>query len=415
MQKVILHCDLNNFYASVECLYNPEIKDKPVAVCGSKDDRHGIVLAKNYIAKKYGIRTGEATWEAVKKCPDLTTVPPNYSLYLRVSNDIRNICNYYTDKIEPFGIDENWLDVTESTKLYGNGIFIANEIKERIKSEIGITASIGVSYNKIFSKLGSDLKKPDAITYISPENYKNIVWPLPICDLLYVGPQTWKKLARMGIITIGILANTPQSFLISKFGKWGQTLWNFANGFDETEVVKSDYVFSVKGIGNSLTSPYDLITYEDVKILIYILVESVATRLRLHNLKGRSIHVWIKDTNLKGIERQGTLKQPTYSFHTIAKKSMNILSAAWDFKAPIRALGVRVTNLITTDTNLQLSIFDTEEQKNTLLDSCIDKIRERYGKKSIQRALILKNKHLNSASFAANKVHPISFFKGTNI
>lgn len=411
MKKVILHCDLNNFYASVECLYNPKIRNHPVAVCGSKKDRHGIVLAKNYIAKKFKIRTGEATWEAQKKCPNLIVVPPNYSLYLNISNTVKNIYKYYTNQIEPFGIDESWLDVTGSIGLFGNGLDIAHEIIKRIKNELGITASVGVSYNKIFAKLGSDMKKPDAVTLISKENYKNIVWPLPICDLLYIGPSTWKKCVKIGIITIGDLANTPESFLSSKFGKWGTTLWNFANGFDLSEVATFDYDFPVKGIGNSITSPRDLLNDEDVKIFIFMLTEAVSKRLRSNNMNAKTVQLWIKDTKLKGFIRQGTLDNPVNSFSEISKKTLEIFENSWIWPNPIRAMGIRATNLSTADTYIQLSLFEDENIKNALLDSCIDNIQNRFGNEKIKRAIMLIDKKLKSTKFDANRIHPISFFR----
>lgn len=223
MNREILHCDLNNFYASVECLYNPDIRNKAVAVCGSQQNRHGIVLAKNYIAKKFGIKTGEAIWQARKKCPTLTIVPPNYDLYLRFSKLVIGICRTYTDLIESFGIDENWLDVSQSTKLFGTGEKIAHEIKNRIKSELGVTASVGVSFNKVFAKLGSDMKKPDTVTVISQNCYKNLIWKLPVQKLLYVGRSTWRKLSKIGVITIGDLANASMVLLKQHLGKWGET------------------------------------------------------------------------------------------------------------------------------------------------------------------------------------------------
>ncbi len=249
MERVILHSDLNSFYASVECLYNPEIRDKPVAVGGSVEHRHGIILTANPLAKKfYGLKVGEAIWQAKQKCPNLVVVPPNYSLYIRFSKEVREIYKNYTDLIESFGIDEAWLDVTESTKLFGTGEKIANEIRSRIRAELGITASIGVSYNKIFAKLGSDIKKPDATTVITQDNFMDVAWPLPVNDLLYVGRSTFKKLVNVGILTIGDLANSPLTFLKKLLGKWGEYLWTFANGYDSSPVVKLDHTGSIKGM-----------------------------------------------------------------------------------------------------------------------------------------------------------------------
>lgn len=204
--RTILHCDMNNFYASVECLYNPALRGKPVAVGGDVEARHGIILAKNYEAKKYGVQTGEALWQAKQKCPGLTIVPPSFEKYLRFSRLAREIYGCYTDRIESFGLDECWLDLTGSERLFGGGKAVADKLRERIKFELGVTISVGVSHNKIFAKLGSDMKKPDATTVITRENYKDVVWPLPVSDLLFVGPATTRKLARYGIHTIGQLA-----------------------------------------------------------------------------------------------------------------------------------------------------------------------------------------------------------------
>jgi len=257
MERVILHSDLNNFYASVECLYNPDLRDKPVAVGGDVEARHGIILAKNYHAKKYGILTGEAIWQAQQKCRDLVVVPPNFKRYMRFSQMARDIYADYTDQCESFGLDECWLDVTGSYRLFGDGKAIADKIRERIKFEMGITASVGVSFNKIFAKLGSDIKKPDATTIISKDNFKDVVWKLPVNELLYVGRATHKKLNRYGIKTIGDLANTELKYLEYWLGKWGCMLWTFANGYDTSPVSNIGAKSLIKSVGNSTTTPRD--------------------------------------------------------------------------------------------------------------------------------------------------------------
>ena len=258
-QRVILHSDMNNFYAGVECHHRPEIRSKPVVVGGDEEARHGIVLAKNNIAKAAGIKTGEALWQAREKCDGLIVIPPNYPLYIRYSRLARQIYSDYTPQVESFGLDECWLDVSGD-----DGVHIANEIRARIKKELGVTASIGVSFNKIFAKLGSDIKKPDATTVISKENYKEVAWPLPVEELLYVGPKTKQKLNKYGINTIGELAKTPESFLHSLLGKVGNVLYSFANGLDESPVKYSDERSCIKSIGNSTTTPRDLVNDEDV-------------------------------------------------------------------------------------------------------------------------------------------------------
>ncbi len=416
MGRVILHSDLNSFYASVECLYRPELKKKPVVVCGKQSTRHGIILAKNEIAKRFGVRTGEAIWEAQSKCPNLVLLPPNYSRYLRFSELAMSVYRNYTDKIESFGIDECWMDITESTRLFGNGESLAHKIKEKIKNELGITVSVGVSYNKIFAKLGSDLKKPDEVTVINRDNFKDTVWPLPVNELLYVGPATKRKLNRIGIFTIGDLANTHMAFLVKLLGKWGETIWAFANGYDATPVNKTDHDGIIKSIGNSLTAPRDLTCDEDVKMLIYVLSESVGKRLRKHNLKGKTVQISIKANDLSLIERQAGFDDYTYTSSLIAEKAFKIFTRNWDWSKNIRLLGVRAANLVTANEYVQLSLFsDGRKAKRELLDRSIDSIRSRFGHYSVQRALLLRKKRengLNINPVEDHVIHPISFFKG---
>jgi DNA polymerase IV len=412
MSRVILHSDLNNFYASVECLYNPEIRDSPVAVCGSQSTRHGIVLAKNRIAKEFGVKAGDAVWEARSKCPGLIVVRPNYMQYLRFSMLVRKIYENYTNLIEAFGIDENWLDVTESIKLFGSGEKIADELRKRIQYELGVTASVGVSFNKVFAKLGSDMKKPDATTAITEENYRQRVWSLPASDMIYVGPSTRRKLADIGICTIGDLACAPPKFLEKHFGQWGRTLWIFANGYDESPVTKLDFQPGIKGIGNSLTTPHDLCTNDDVKILTYVLADSVAERLRRHHLKGRTVQVYIRSCDLSFVERQGQLPHYTCTSSEIAEKSMEIFLDSWDWSKTIRTLGIRVTGVVTADSCGQLSFFDDEKRiRREQLENSIDNIRTRFGHYSVQRAMLLRSNGLNANPVEENVIHPVSFFR----
>ena len=413
MERVILHSDLNSFYASVECMRNPEIRDKPVAVGGSVEQRHGIILTKNLIAKGYGIKTGEAIWQARQKCPDLVVLPPDYKTYLYFSGEARRIYSYYTDFIESFGIDECWLDVTESCKLFGDGKYIADEIRRRLKEELGITASIGVSYNKIFAKLGSDMKKPDATTVITRDDFKRKVWPLPVSELLYVGRSTAKKLINIGIYTIGDLANLNLSFLKKLLGKWGETLWIFANGLDTVPVMKTDQQSAIKGIGNSMTTPRDLVNDEDVKLLLYVLSESVSERLRKYNFKGRTVQLYIRDNELNSIERQAKLNFSSCVTEDIADKAFEIFLDNWKWERPIRSIGVRMTDLVTADTCVQLSLFYDEKRKlkEEQLEYSIDEIRRRFGHYSVQRALVLKDKALNANPIEENVIFPVSYFK----
>ena len=278
--RTILHVDANCFYASVELLHHPELRGKPVVVGGDPEARHGIVLTASYEAKRAGVKTGMALWQAKNVCPDVIFLPPRMDLYLRFSGMANEIYSEYTDLVEPFGIDENWMDVTECVGIKGDGMTMAKEISNRIKRELGITVSIGVSFNKIFAKLGSDYKKPDAITGMREWEFREKAWPLPASDLLYVGRSTTAKLYKLGILTIGDLANTQEELLRAHFGKIGTVLWAFANGYDMTPVKAENVHAPIKSIGNSTTTPRDLENDQDVKIIFYLLAESVGKRLR---------------------------------------------------------------------------------------------------------------------------------------
>lgn len=298
MNRTILHSDCNCFYASVELLHHPELRGKPVAVGGDPEARHGIVLTADYTAKRYGVKTGMALWQAKQVCPDITFLPPRMDLYLRFSRMAQEIYADYTDKREPYGIDESWLDVTDSATLKGDGFHIAQEISSRMKKELGITVSVGVSFNKIFAKLGSDYKKPDAITTMYEDEFQRKAWCLPVSDLLYVGNATNKKLYSMGIRTIGDLAKSDETLLVRKLGKMGSILWAFANGYDESPVKLENTSAPVKSVGNSTTTPRDMETDEDVKIVLYILAESVAARLRENGFRCRTVEISVRDKEL---------------------------------------------------------------------------------------------------------------------
>lgn len=298
MNRTILHSDCNCFYVSVELLHHPEPRGKPVAVGGDPEARHGIVLTADYTAKRYGVKTGMALWQAKQVCPDITFLPPRMDLYLRFSRMAQEIYADYTDKREPYGIDESWLDVTDSATLKGDGFHIAQEISSRMKKELGITVSVGVSFNKIFAKLGSDYKKPDAITTMYEDEFQRKAWCLPVSDLLYVGNATNKKLYSMGIRTIGDLAKSDETLLVRKLGKMGSILWAFANGYDESPVKLENTSAPVKSVGNSTTTPRDMETDEDVKIVLYILAESVAARLRENGFRCRTVEISVRDKEL---------------------------------------------------------------------------------------------------------------------
>lgn len=412
--RTILHVDMNNFYASVECLYRPEIRHLPVAVAGDPLNRHGIILAKNMIAKKLGVKTGEAIWEAKLKAPNLVTVPPDFRKYLKFSRQARQILYDYTDQIEPFGIDENWIDVTGSKLLCGDGAAIANSIQLRIKEELGITASIGVSFNKIFAKLGSDMKKPDAVTVIPHDKFKDIVWPLPISELLYVGRSTQRKLNSRGVLTIGDLANYPVEYLVSTLGKWGEILSLFANGKDTAPVRKLNESSAVKSIGNGTTCPRDLLDNQDVKLVFTVLAESVAARLRDYGLKCTGVQIHLRDNKLYSITRQKKIKKPSYLSTDILDAAMELLVNSYDWQNPLRSVGVRAIDLVTENTYMELSLFDDNdkiiEQEN--LAHTIDSLRKRFGHNSILRASCLLDSSLTGFNPKEDHtIHPVSYFR----
>lgn len=411
--RTILHSDCNSFFASVECLYNPEIRDKPVAVGGDADKRHGIILTKNQHAKKFNIKTGEAIWQAKEKCPELIVVPPHYDRYLRFSKMCRRIYSDYTDKIEPFGLDECWLDVTGSMLHYKSGYDIAEEIRYRIKEELGITVSIGVSFNKIFAKLGSDYKKPDAVTVISKENFKDIAWKLPASDLLYVGPATNRKLKTLGIKTIGDIANFPLELLERNFGKWGDMLYAFSNGYENSPVLKSDECRSVKSIGNSTTAVRNLENYEDTKIIFMILCDSVCRRMREQGFVAKEVGISIRDTDLFTITRQSKLLRHTDITNDVYNASMKLFCENWDFQKDVRSLGVVVTDFKSVNDAQQISIFENEENRMKLqsLDSTLDVLKYRFGTFCVRPAKLMFDTSLSGFSPKEEHIaHPVGYF-----
>lgn len=398
--RIILHSDLNNCYASIESIAHPEYRKIPIAVGGDPEKRHGIILAKNDIAKKYGIKTGEAIWQAKQKCPPLLILPPNFPLYQKYCSFAQEIYKEYTDLTESFGPDEAWLDVTESTALFGSGEVIAEEIRRRIKTELGLTVSIGVSFNKVFAKFGSDYKKPDAVTVITPENYKEIVWPAPAGDLLFAGPSTVRELNRRCIYTIGDIANAGRERMKSAFGKNGERLYIYAAGMDTTPVMHIEEALPIKSIGNSSTPPRDLMTFEDAKIMLYILSESVAKRLRSHSLLCGGVQIHLRGTDLITQERQKKLKFPTNLSETICKEGLELLKHSWSFSKPLRSIGIRAIDLLPDSAPLQFSMWRNEEYelKKEKLELAVDKIREKYGKESIVRSVILSDSILGRAN-----------------
>ena len=406
--RIILHSDLNNCYASIESISHPEYKKIPVAVGGDPEKRHGIILAKNEIAKKYGVKTGEPLWQAQKKCPSLKILPPNFPLYQKYCNMARQIYCEYTDLVEAFGPDEAWLDVTESTALFGSGEVIAEEIRRRIKTELGITVSVGVSYNKVFAKFGSDYKKPDAVTVITPENFREIVWEAPVGDLLFVGPSTVRELNRRCIYTIGDAVRLGREGLMNIFGKNGERLYIYAMGMDTTPVMHIDDTLPIKSIGNSTTPPRDLENFEDAKILLYILSESVAKRLRNHSLVCSGVQIHLRTSGLITLERQKKLKFPTNLSEDICKAGLSMIQQYSCY--PLRSIGIRAIDLINESTPRQTTMFRDEKkaEKMEALELTVDKIRSKYGKESIVRSVILSDNILSHSN--KPRLEPPAFY-----
>lgn len=390
MERTILHCDLNNFFASVELLSHPELREKPVAVCGDPESRHGIILAKNEIAKGYQVKTAETIWQARKKCPDLILLPSHHKKYRVFSRKINAIYDRYTDLVEPFSIDESWLDITGTMHLFGkDGKGIADELRETVQRELGLTISVGVSFNKVFAKLGSDYKKPNATTVITRENFRDILWPLPVTDMIFVGNAAAKQLAKYDIRTIGQLAHADRGALEALLGKQGGLLSDYARGLDASRVIPAGEMPPPKSVGNGLTFRNNLIGLDQVRTGIELLSDSVATRLRKHSLKCTTVQLTIRNPNFQTITRQMPLAAPTYLSRELTEASLKLLQASWDLRNPIRMLTVTAQNLIPEwDAAEQIDLFSTAapDRRDRLerLEKTMDAIRGRYGQDAIQ-------------------------------
>ena len=413
MGRAILHIDMNSCYASIECLHHPEIRHLPVAVGGDVEARHGIILAKNELAKRAGVKTGEALWQAKQKCPDLVIVPPHYQLYLRFSRMARAIYAEYTDLIEPFGLDEAWIDVTGSG-VFGDAVEIAETIRNRVKFELGITVSIGVSFNKIFAKLGSDYKKPDAVTVFGKDDYREKVWPLPVEELLYVGSATTRKLHARCIRTIGDLAQTDPSLLHSWLGKMGYVLHAFANGNDPSPVAPLGEEAIIKSIGNSTTTPRDLTCEEDVNIIFYVLAESVAARMRENGFRAKTVQISLRDTDLFSFERQCKLESPSCLASELHDAGMRLLQDHYRFRKPLRSVGIRGMDLVPIQTAMQLNFFEdpVRREKRERLEVAVDELRRRFGHAAVSRAVTMCDPSLGTINPKDDHtIHPVGYFK----
>lgn len=391
MDRTILHSDLNCFYASVEMMLDPSLRGKAVAVCGSTEDRHGIVLAKSEKAKKAGVKTGMVNWEARQLCKDLVIVPPQYDQYLKYSKLTQAIYQRYTDLIEPFGMDECWLDVTGSQSIFGDGRTIAEEIRRSVREELGLTVSIGVSYNKIFAKLGSDMKKPDAITEIRRETYKDMVWPLAADEMIYCGRATKAKLGNYGIRTIGDIAQTDPNFLKRLLGVNGLALWRYANGTDQSRVMHRDFVSPVKSIGHGITCVADLEDEEEVWKVILALSQDIGHRLRVHELSARGVQVAVRGNDLLGAQFQCKLPCKTQLPSEIGAAAYRLFQEKYRWSSKVRAVTVRAIDLVPHSDPDQLSIFvDTAKlERRERLEDMVEEIRSRFGKHAITYGILL--------------------------
>ncbi len=389
MARTILHCDLNSFYASVELLSHPELRQQPVAVCGDPDSRKGIILAKNEPAKRCGVKTAETIWQARQKCPDLVFLPPHHDQYRQFSHIINNIYGQYTDLVEPFGIDESWLDITGSMHLFGGDArAIADGIRRRISQELGLTLSIGVSFNKVFAKLGSDYRKPDATTVIPPESWQEIVWPLPLSSLLYAGPAAQRALGQYGIHTVGDLAAVDPVLPQRLLGKLGRQLWDFANGRDTAPVRPQHEKEPVKSVGNSFTFRENLISREQVLQGMSLLCDSVASRLRQQNLYCGAVQIGLRDPAFRNISRQKQLACSTHSMRDLLRTAIELADCIWKPPSPLRLLSVTALSLTDRlETYEQVSLFVPQqsagEAKLEKLEETVDAIRKKYGGKAI--------------------------------
>ena len=386
-ERAVLHSDLNSFYASVEMMLNPDLRGKAVAVCGSAEERHGIILAKSELAKKAGVKTGMANWQARQCCKDLILVPPQYDEYIKYSRLTRAIYSRYTDLIEPFGMDECWCDVT-AARAYGSPPEIAEEIRKSVREELGLTVSVGVSFNKIYAKLGSDMKKPDAVTVITRENFREKVWPLHCSELLYCGRATTRKLEYYGIHTIGDIAESDPAFLKWLLGVNGVALWTFAAGLDTSRVMPAGYEAPVKSVGHGITCVADLLNEEEVYRVMLELSQDVGHRLRVHGLAARGVQVWVRCSDLGGCQYQCRLPAQTQLPADFANAGFRLFKERYRWQRYVRALCVRAIDLVPQETPDQLSFFDdpARRRKREALQDAVEEIRSRFGKRSVTYA-----------------------------
>ncbi len=411
--RKILHIDINHCFAQIIEMMYPSLKEIPMAVGGSEESRNGIILARNLKAKEYGVKTAETLREAKDKCPDLVIVPPKYEYFMYYSERVKDIYREYSDKVESFGIDEAWIDLSNSEKLFGDAEKIGREIQKRVLEEIGLTVSCGLSFNKIFAKLGSDMIKPSGFVVINEDNYQEVVWPLAASDLLYVGKATTKILASMNIHTIGDIANANKEYIMKKLGKNGEMIYFFANAYEVSDVMINGYKEDPKSVGNSITTVNDINNFQEAKIVFQVLVESVASRLRDNNLKGDVIKITLRDKDLKVSSHQMKINKKTYLAFEIMEVVIHLLRSNYYYHLPLRSVGVSVSNLSSANDYYQFDLFTDESEmiKRENIELCIDEIRNKFGFDKIQRLSLSTNKELTD--FNPKKDHvifPASWF-----
>ncbi|MEG2519248.1 MAG: DNA polymerase IV [Oscillospiraceae bacterium] len=413
MERTILHVDMNNCYASIERALNPELRGKPVAVCGSTEERHGICLAKSYEAKAMGVKTGDAVWQVKQKCPNVVIVPPHFDEYIRFSNMAKEIYARYTNVIEPYGLDENWLDCTGCEYHAGSGDEIANKIRKSVKAELGISVSVGVSFNKIFAKLGSDMKKPDAVTSITREGFREQIWHLPVSDMWGCGTATSQNLCRCAIRTIGDLAKTPSETLRLRLGKNGEALWRSANGMDVSPVMPYGYVPPIKSIGHGITTVSDLTSPEEVWLVFLELSQELGFKLRENGLAAAGVQISLRDTKLLSRQFQCKLPRPTQNPREIANSAQELFLRSYKLPVPLRSLTVRAIDLQPENLPEQLDLFSdpAQREKEEALDATVFQLRHRFGKRAILNASTLNNPKMPTLRSAEMKL-PAPMYRG---
>lgn len=412
MENGILHVDMNNFYASVETLYAPQYRNVPMAVAGDRESRHGIILAKNMLAKKAGVKTAEPIWMALQKCPDLQLAPPHHKRYEEFSRRAKEIYYRYTDLVEPFSLDECWLDVYGSERLFGSGEEIAEKIRRQVREELGLTVSIGVSYNKVFAKLGSDYKKPDAVTVFGRDKLESVIWKLPCDALLFVGPHTRKTLEKYGIRTIGDIARIKLSTMQAMLGRGGETLWLYANGLDDSPVLPAGSQREAKSIGSSVTLPRDVTTEEEVRETLLSLADSVAHSLREEGVKAGEVQLTVRNGNFEEFQRQCRIDPPVSDSQSLYRAALSLYRRE-NKRWAVRLLGIRAGKLVGAGEG-QVSLFDRDDgrERREQLETAVDLIRERFGRASVERALTIRTKENQDGEAEGRKEKDIDGLNG---